>query len=337
MQHVLRYLVSGVLIALLISWVDFGEVTDALRSAHAGWMILGLAMALPGILVSVWKWRLLLARVDITHASFFSLWRLYHIGGFFSNFLPTEMGGDVVRSYEVGRKGGRIPEALAAAFMERLTGLGAVLVFGVLGTGFSWRLAREMGLAPVMLGLSAAFVIGVAAVTSSRGSSLTGRWLTSIPRLQGLGKKVSTFHRAMVRFREARTMVAAMILSLVNQFIGILANGFYALALGASIPLMDLTLVVSAIILIGVVPVTINGYGLREATIVLLFGALGMGEGEALALAVISRVGLLLPALVGGALYSLGPDRGLDRPRDPHSPSEAPTSPTPPLERGAGN
>jgi hypothetical protein len=63
------------------------------------------------------------------------------------------------------------------------------------------------------------------------------------------------------------------------------------------------------ILLIGVIPVTINSIGLREGAFVYLFSQLGVPGAEALALALLARIGLLLPGIVGGILFGLGTRR----------------------------
>ena len=91
----------------------------------------------------------------------------------------------------------------------------------------------------------------------------------------------------------------------VNEFLSVLINFALVRSLGLHIGLGEMMLIVPMIILTGVVPITINNLGLREGAFVVLFTALGVTSSQAFVVAVLSRIGLLLPGVVGGVLYGL--------------------------------
>jgi uncharacterized protein (TIRG00374 family) len=94
--------------------------------------------------------------------------------------------------------------------------------------------------------------------------------------------------------------------------ISLVANGFsmvnlylYARAVRADVSLGDVATISPFILAIGLLPISPNGIGTIEATFVLLFGALGVDEHVALAIAILRRLALLVLSLVGGVLYAV--------------------------------
>lgn len=307
LKHLIRLAISLVLLGIIISQVDLGQVLDLLRKVDPWWLAIGFGFAVPGILVSTWKWQILLKVQGIVGFSFARLVSLYFLGIFFSSFLPTEVGGDAVRSYFVGRPLGKVVEALAAAFIERVTGFGAVIIYAVLGSLVNWSLANQYGLSLISFGAFAAVFVGVPLLAHPR----LGTWLrarTVGQRLAWAWSKIQAFQHGLSLYGRADVLTAAMLISFVNQAISIIQVFAYGAAIGLFLDLQALLLIVPIIILIGVLPISISGLGIREGAFVVLLSAVGTSADQAFVVAMLSRVGLVLPALVGGVLYAVTPD-----------------------------
>ena len=128
--RIVRLLFAALFIAVLVRFfrgVDLGE-----QVRQFDWRFAVLSLLLSGAMVSIstWKWKVLLGQQG--HAlSFPHLLRVYFIGYYFSNFLPSNFGGDVVRSLYTGRRIGSQQRAAIAVFLERFTGLILLLVLVV--------------------------------------------------------------------------------------------------------------------------------------------------------------------------------------------------------------
>ncbi len=307
-KHLIRLALGIALLVLVISQVDIGQVLELLRNVEPVWLVIGFGLALPGVLISTLKWMILLRVQGIRGFPFLRLWKLYFLGIFFSSFLPTEVGGDAVRSYFVGRPYGKVPEALAAVFIERVTGFAAVIVYAVLGSLLNWSLANQFGLSLVSFGALLALVVGVPALAHPR----LGLWLEKRPletRFGWVWDKLRSFQQGLSLYGQSGVLTIAMIISFVNQAMSILIVYAFGVAIGAQIDLQVLLLIVPIILLIGVLPITISGLGIREGAFVVLLTAVGVSADQAFAVALLSRLGLVLPALVGGVLYAATPSR----------------------------
>ena len=86
----------GILILLFLFKVKIGQVAFELRFSHLNWILLAASLHVIGLLISAYRWQLLLSTQEV-HAPLWQLLQSYLIGGFFNNFLPTRVGGDVYR------------------------------------------------------------------------------------------------------------------------------------------------------------------------------------------------------------------------------------------------
>jgi len=149
-RTVLVLLTTVILVYLLLRKVGLAELIHTLRQADPFFVFLSFCLLPLLILLSVIKWQILLKskghEVSISY-----LFKLYLVGYFFNNFLPSNVGGDLVRGYELGTFTGNKSEAMASVFMERLTGLIVLVVIATISFITNLALLKNVGLTLAML------------------------------------------------------------------------------------------------------------------------------------------------------------------------------------------
>ena len=118
--RLLRILFAAGLLGLLLAWVDWRDSAEILWEAQLSLVAAATVAVVTGMVLSTWKWLLLLRANQIPLRGTAAL-ECYWIGNFFSNYLPTNVGGDVVR-YALLRHFGRPAQVAASLLVERLTG-----------------------------------------------------------------------------------------------------------------------------------------------------------------------------------------------------------------------
>src|SRR5438128_935635 len=93
---VMRPAVSVALRVALFLRIGAGSVWTTLRGGSPAWLLAGAALVVLAMLVSAWKWQILLASHGL-RVGFGHLFGTYLVGLFFNNFLPSNIGGDVIR------------------------------------------------------------------------------------------------------------------------------------------------------------------------------------------------------------------------------------------------
>ena len=122
----LRVVVSLSLIAFVFYKAGLPQLWDSLRQTQLRYLLLSLAVTPALIFTSAWKWQIILNAQKINVSVMKCFW-LYVVGYFFNTVLPTNVGGDVVRAYALGKSTDKRAQAFSSVFVERFTGLS---VFG---------------------------------------------------------------------------------------------------------------------------------------------------------------------------------------------------------------
>jgi uncharacterized membrane protein YbhN (UPF0104 family) len=148
------------LLAFLLWRVDWQELTRIVSQASLGYVGVALLLELLNVLPRVLRWRALLLTQG-TREPFLRLFSIYLVGSFFNNFLPSNVGGDSVRMLRLGQLTGQGADAVSSVLVERLCGLFAVLLMGVVAVLSNWRLASAGGIGLLVLGAFVAFVGGM--------------------------------------------------------------------------------------------------------------------------------------------------------------------------------
>src|SRR5947209_8520597 len=130
-DHILvavKLAVSTALLWILFSRIDVGKLWTSAQTASIPWLLTALAIYTVTVAASVWRWHLLLDAQNV-HVATNRLAGSYLVALFFNNFLPSNIGGDVIRIRDTTRPAGSMTLATAVVLVDRALGLmGLVLV-----------------------------------------------------------------------------------------------------------------------------------------------------------------------------------------------------------------
>jgi len=119
-----------------------------------------------------------------------------------------------------------------------------------------------------------------------------------------LGESLRTFYHAIKIYgKKKRVVLIGIIYSLLVQITIILINFLISRSLGINLPFISLIAYIPLITIISLIPVTINGLGLRESAYVFLFSFYGIAREEALSLSLLFFATSVIASLVGGILF----------------------------------
>lgn len=296
---VAKLAVGLTLLGVLLSRTDLEGVGQRLARSDLRWLALMVLLPHAAILLSTEKWRALLAvlghRVGLGR-----LFVLYLIGTFANNFLPSMVGGDVLRVYWLRRERREGSAVLAATFMERYVGLAALftlLPLAAIHPAVAGRYPLVRGFVIVVV---AAYVAATWLVFSGWGS---GRSFDSV-RFTPLRKALQAIVRTRQHVRSFRAAGPALLYGYL------LSIAFYLLAaatvwvagrvVGAPIPFGFLVSTMPLVLFIGLLPISVNGLGLLETGYVVFLGLAGIPQEASLSIALLLRMRILLTAVIGG-------------------------------------
>jgi glycosyltransferase 2 family protein len=293
----LRLIVSAGVLVLLFSRFAPDEVFEGLLRARPSWLAAGFAAYVAAQVVSAVRWHRI-ARGVAFATRFGACLRYYFIGMFFGLAVPSTIGADGARALLLGREPPGRARALSAVVFDRLVGLAMLFAVAV---------------AALLLGPSHALPRGVVATVAAVGSALVLAWATA-PRLARLLPEDARLRRLVEQdlapfFHDRRLLAAAAALSLGVHALQIVAQKLLTDALGLDVSWGFVAIYHPLVALAAAVPLTVGGFGLREATYAYLLPHVGVGADDAIALGLLWWAVGALGGLVGGAIYGLGGDR----------------------------
>lgn len=301
----IKIAVSGLLLSWLIYSFDWIAVRDLFLTTEPSWLILAGGFIVVSMVVSVEKWSRIL-RAEGINLPWFQLWKVYWIGIFFNNFLPSSIGGDGIRILLTGRNISNIAGAASSVIIERLLATVGLALTGLVMFPIA-NSNRHVGWLFIMLIIVAAGLLFFL---------MMGRmpaWAA------GRDGKLSGFARGFLAHGHAlrgqkKMIITVLCLSVLFQLTVVAVN--YAVFRCLHIDLLswwDLVYIIPAISAIAMVPVGINGYGIREGAYVLLLASYGVAGSAALGASLLFAVLVSFCSLYGGILWLANRGMGVDR------------------------
>jgi uncharacterized protein (TIRG00374 family) len=293
------------LYVLVFYWTNAEQIVGTLRTAQLGIVALCIALYAAGQALSALKWWFLIVPVGLS-TSYARLLGFYFTGMFFNLFLPTIVGGDAVKAVLLARETGAPARATMSVFMERDTGLCALLAIALVAAYVAPPVTLY-GISLVALTwlLTAGYVAANIALFSPWAYRLVDRVIALSP-LGAIRPRTASLYQAAAPYSSALGVITfAVVLSIAFQAVVIGVVFLNARALSLSIPLSAVAVFVPLVSLAGMVPVSVNGLGVREALYILLFGQIGVSAEGAVSLALLYLGVTFVASLPGGLVYAL--------------------------------
>ena len=297
---------------LLLRSFSWGSLFEALGHIQRGNLLVALIVGIIGVVLSCYQWRSVLHAENIRY-DLADLIDLYVVGIAFSHFLPTGMGGDAIKAVRVGQESGNSAGSASAVVMCRVTGFFAMLLIAI-PVLLLWRdtFDGHLILWFASLALLVGTMIGVALLCAillprlgvhAGKSPRAGKWLQRVVQHRIFASALKIGNALYASLKKKRSVLTATLYGALFWVSAVLNCYSYADAIGIHAPLHFYFLVVPFISLIAFLPISINGYGLRESAFVYAFSTVSVSPAHALLLALLLDAQGILFGLCGGCIY----------------------------------
>ena len=290
-----------VLFRTLNNSVSLSTLVNKLNNMDAGMLMIGLIVGLFGVIISSYQWQCLLdgERINIDLRK---LVNLYLVGIAFNHFLPTGMGGDVIKAYYVGKEGDNLPGSASAVIMSRVTGFFGMLCVSI-PTIIIWHTLFTSS-------ITIFFLLSCLAMCATLGGTML--LVTVLPRLAGrwahwgiIGSVIRVGQTIRSSCMRPTIMIKALLFGMIFHLGAALNYYCYAKMLHVNVPIMFYMVAIPFISLIAFLPVSLNGYGLREGALVAIFSTIHIPASTVLVFALLADVQALFFGMIGGLIYIL--------------------------------
>lgn len=298
LRLLLQSLVTGTLLVWILNRVDFSLFMQTVQQLSSGSLLLILLLSFLVLLCAARRSQLL-SGLTQGAPGLWAAYRFYLAGMFYNQFLPTSVGGDVVRIYLLHKQQGDLYRSSSSVLLERLLGLTATLFIS---------LAAALALFPAQ-----GFLPGMPILVSAAAAALTALLVLFHPRLGNCFSKVSQTSRltgplfkfimAGQQFRHDRSLLLqAVLFSLAYQLGDILVACMLGRLVGIELSVLYFLFFIPIVYIVTLVPISINGLGVRENAMVFLFAGAGAEPTVIVFLSLLVYADRLLKGMVGGLL-----------------------------------
>jgi uncharacterized protein (TIRG00374 family) len=271
------------LFAFLFSRMPLDQVEHVVRSADVRVLALAGAVLFTSNVLGAWQWQQLLRAVGI-RIPFHKVLAYYHVGLFFNNFLPANIGGDIARVMDASRYGETRAAAVSTVVLDRIIGTLALATLALVTT---WPAIDRfhLGLAYLALvGFMLASLVMLWGVLHPAVLPAIERALSRVG-LHSLKRPLDDLAVRFAAYRvRGRLFVGLIAIAAVVQLLRVAVHVLVARGLGIRLPIAYFFLFVPLLAVIVSLPISLNGIGLREGAGIVLFGLVGVDRTRAFSL-----------------------------------------------------
>ena len=301
----IKLLISLGLLAFLLTRTDVRAIWALFHSLRLPIFLGSLLLYILAQILSSLRWRCLLQAEKI-NLSFWRLILLYFEGMFFNLMLPTLIGGDIVRGYQVFRLTRQHEASLASILVERLSGYVAMIMIACIALLLAYPFLRD----PVVVWLIAASAAGLIGIIAGLLSDQLQALFFRLLKSAGLARFHETLHglyEAVQRYWGHKlALLLAVGLSLILQSLGIIIFYLISRSLNFLVPLRYFFLFVPLISIISMLPISVSGIGVREASSIYFFAKVGLDSAGAISLSLLWFAVMVLSSGLGGIVFLVG-------------------------------
>jgi uncharacterized protein (TIRG00374 family) len=317
-SRALRLTVAAALLWWAVRRVDWQDLGTTVVGAEWRWLAAAVALVVIDRALMAWRWLLLLRASEGDRTPRLGgVLRVFFVSTFAGTFLPGSIGGDAVRAVSLSRLGVTTASAVGSVAVDRLLGIVSVALMGVGGLAVAGRLV-DTRLVLVALG-AAVLTTGLTVMLLFAPGALSGLVDLTLSRFATLHRLAHKFLAAVRRYGDHREVLAVVLAaSVVVQILRTLQAWCLGLSLGLSVVGIWYFAWIPVIVLIVLLPISINGLGTGNAAFVWFFGLTGVSPADAFALSVLFLALGAVGNLPGGLLLAFDPPADADRRRRTH-------------------
>jgi uncharacterized protein (TIRG00374 family) len=297
----LRVIVSGLLLAYLIKLSVFTQIAQAFSRINPLYLLAFFLLYFFSVSLQSLRWKVLLRAWDVEQR-WVVLFRSIMTGLFLNNFLPGSLGGDAYRLYSGRRDTGKVEAVAATIFYERVLSYASLVTLGLVVLSMRFDLASDW-LFWLLLGGVFLALTGITAVSTLPAF---GRWAESFVSRFPFAEKFRLkdwVHSFRFKVSHPGMLAGVFIISFIIQFSDIFSFRLVATAIQLPVRLTDLMLFVPLLYLAILLPLSVNGIGIRESVFVIFSTSWGITSADAVAFSLTVFALSLAGSLVGGIIY----------------------------------
>ncbi len=298
----LRISISIILLVFLFKQVDEKSMLEIVKHANKPILLAAFLIFLLSYILCLFRWSMLLKAVKI----FLPLKRVtisYSGAIFFNLFLPSTIGGDLMRSIDLATHTKCVKEVIATVFLDRLSGYVGLVLLALASLSLGWWLINDASITLPFLIIIGILIVILLVLFNEAIYTKINKLLQS-PNSGKIRELIRSLHQEIHVFRSHKKVILHnVILSIVIQAVGPLTFFAISKSLGLKVNLIYFFVFIPIIGAVTLLPISIGGLGLRDAMTVFFFAKAGVTKDLAFSMSLINFAFILITGIIGGLVY----------------------------------
>ena len=296
----LKIILSGILLFYLFSIIPFSEILSSIKSAEIILVLIGIILATPINYLSALETQYL-TKIQGMTLSVFEILKIHLVTNFYGLFLPGILSGGAVKWYKFSKHGNKSSAAAVVVFNRFLE----ILMIVFIGILFSFPAFYSLGnqkLFVVLVLIFFSMIILYFLLLNKSGLGFIEKTILIFPLPNFIKEKIGKFVDAMRQFQNLHLKAHFEIIGLLFLYhgIGVLSFFCFAKSLNINLSIWVIGWIRSAMAIAIMLPLSFAGLGIREGTLVFLFGQYGVKPDVSMALSLLFFSRNILTSLLGG-------------------------------------
>lgn len=306
LKTIIKIIISISLISYVIYSAGPYKIWNEIKNINLLFFLIVIVITIVKVGVSARKWQILLkAKGEIK--DFLHVWKIYYIGTFFNLFLPTNVGGDVVKAHKMSKVSKNSIEAYSSVFMERFTGVIAIFGLAIVATTLYFSQLPTDILFIIYVVFLPLIILSFLMIWNDSIVDLFKKLINRIFKNFNpfsIREKLIKLHSSINLYtKKKRTLGYALIISFVFHTMLILTNYILALSIGIDIPIHYFFIFIPITAILLFLPISIRGFGVREVLYAYFFTQVGATTAQAVSLSFLVQLLGIISSLIGGFVY----------------------------------
>ena len=296
---ILKVIVSGGLIWFLLSSIDIGAAKDRILGADPVMILCAGFVLLVQMGVGGARWWAVMRAIE-TPLPWFELTKLFWIGGFFSQALPSSVGGDPIRIYMAYKDGLPLSKAINGVMLERVV---TIIGLTILAIAVQPWFVPKLNAETQMLTLTVLAMLGVGTIFGVIVLLYLDRLPEALSKFRIVRGMNALAADSRLLFLRLKGAVLASIFGILTHVNISLCVFFLAMSIGVDVTWLDCMVLMPLVILVTTLPISIAGWGVREGAMVTAFALVGVPSEGALVLSLMLGILGIVMMIPGGGFW----------------------------------
>ncbi|MFA5333557.1 MAG: lysylphosphatidylglycerol synthase transmembrane domain-containing protein [Candidatus Nanoarchaeia archaeon] len=294
-NFLIKLIISIFILVFIINKLDFNQIFEI----KINWFFFLICMILGSlnIFICTFRWWYLNNKIYDIKTPFFMLFKLYLIGVFFNLFLPSSIGGDTIKSYNIYKYSNKKLSAIHAIFFDRLLGLIILSIFAIVGLTYILFFSNLI-INSIEILLTFSIII--------LGFTLFLPFIGDFPifsKLLFFKKLKEFFLYSEIIIKNKKKLLVPILMTFLFQFSCIIVSFIMSKAVGMNVNFIFFMAFIPISTIIILIPITFAGMGLREVSFVFLFSLIGVKAEEIILVPLLVFSINVILGLLGGVFY----------------------------------